>query len=82
MGQVAVGPSNPQRTRSSPCEDSRPTRSNIRQECAPPHGNRKRDSAGHLQSRASSNKPALTMLTTLFFMWGFLTALNEFWCRI
>jgi FHS family L-fucose permease-like MFS transporter len=29
------------------------------------------------ENRAGSNKPALTMLTTLFFMWGFLTALND-----
>ena len=29
------------------------------------------------ENRASTNKVALTMLTTLFFMWGFLTALND-----
>jgi FHS family L-fucose permease-like MFS transporter len=27
--------------------------------------------------RASSNRPAMAMVTTLFFMWGFLTALND-----
>jgi FHS family L-fucose permease-like MFS transporter len=26
---------------------------------------------------AQSNKPAMVMITTLFFMWGFLTALND-----
>ena len=27
--------------------------------------------------RAASNRPAMAMVTTLFFMWGFLTALND-----
>ncbi len=30
-----------------------------------------------LENRAGTNKVALTMLTSLFFMWGFLTALND-----
>jgi FHS family L-fucose permease-like MFS transporter len=29
------------------------------------------------EARAGANKLALTMLTTIFFMWGFLTALND-----
>jgi FHS family L-fucose permease-like MFS transporter len=33
--------------------------------------------AAALETRPSTNKLALTMLTTLFFMWGFLTALND-----
>ena len=32
---------------------------------------------GAVEAPASSNKVALTVVTTLFFMWGFLTVLND-----
>jgi FHS family L-fucose permease-like MFS transporter len=34
-------------------------------------------STAGVASRSSSHKPALAIVTTLFFMWGFLTALND-----
>ena len=34
-------------------------------------------SAGSLPAAASTNKAALTVMTTLFFMWGFVTVLND-----
>jgi FHS family L-fucose permease-like MFS transporter len=35
------------------------------------------DTSVGVSSQSSSHKPALAVVTTLFFMWGFLTALND-----
>ncbi len=36
---------------------------------------------GHPGNRASTNTAWLTMLTTLFFMWGFSPRSTTFWFR-